>query len=978
MDNIHNAMANQIELLNEITPDVPGETVGAVDLCDQIEINKKILSVFHINIRSVRENFNNLVSFLESFKIYFCDVIVLSECFRLDSFAEFSMQGFTTYYNYGQINKNDGVLTMVKTSLGASVTTHTLRSTKINVSKISFDINNITYGISTIYRSPATSKKDFITDLDLYLENNLTKNIEIIVGDLNFDLLNASDADAVGYYTTLVSYGLQPYINSVTREQSGACLDHIFVKTNLNIESMSFSSYIVSHDITDHYPIVLNISDHSGNNLPVKATNKIIKVNKNKLHGLLKTEYWNEILNANEPELAYQTFLNKFQNYYSLCKIVKTQKVFKKIKPWITQGLIISIKKRDGLKKQLQRHYTEEKYIEYKSYRNALKKLIDNTKNQYYKTKIEQNKNNPKKIYKFIAEATNQGKKTSESLNIVNNENEPFINDLDMSNYCNKYFSNIAIEMNNKIPHTLEQFNLTSINKSMFLKPVTQNELIQHINSLKSNSAPGCDKITVETIKEFHNYLLEPLTHIFNLIYKTGIVPSSLKRSIITPIYKSGKHNLISNYRPISLINNFAKLFEKTLKSRLLNFTKLHNIMSENQFGFTEGLSTNDAMCCLIKEATNIINKNKTCMVVFLDLAKAFDTVSHKILLDVLERNGVRGNVWRVFESYLAGRQQQVRIRETMSDPHTINIGVPQGTVLGPILFNLYINSIKDIEIEGKIVSYADDTAIIFSGYSWEETRINAINGLRKIKTWLNVHKLSLNIKKTNYLAITKVDLNRPPFNHIEIGENEKIEEVPQVKYLGVMIDCYLKWGAHAEYLTKKIRSLSYKFYILRNILSTSMLIALYRSLVESLLTYGITVWGSMYENAMRPLQIVQNKILKIIHKKDRLYPTNMLYNEKILDLRTLFFHSVNCYIHKHSRAQPGVTHSQNTRFRLNRLLKIPICNSEFYRRSINYLGPKIYNLLPTEMKNVVKLKLFSKKTKAFVWERRILFKNLL
>jgi len=971
-------MFNQIELLSEIIPDVCGETVSAGDLCDKIKINQKVLNIFHINIRSVREHFNSLVTFLETFKLYFCDVIVLSECFRLDSFAEFSLQDFTTYYNYGPINKNDGVLIMIRTSLNANLTTHTLKTTKIIVSKISLEINNVGYGISAIYRSPATSKKEFIIDLDLYLKENITKNIEIIVGDLNFNLLSNSDIDVVTYYTTLVSYGFQPYINSVTREQSETCLDHIFVKTNLNLESMSFSSYVIAHDITDHYPILLNISVHKSNTLPAKSTTKIIKIDKNKLHNLLKNESWNEILNTNEPELAYQLFLDTFEKYYSQCKTIKTVKTYKKIKPWISQGLITSIKKRDRLKKQLQRHYTEERDTEYKTYRNALKRLIDNTKNQYYKEKIEQNKHDIKKIYKLIAEATNQGKKSNECLNIVDNENKTFKNDLDMSNFCNKYFSNIATEMNNKIPNVLEQFELDSINKSMFLLPVSPNELVQQINSLKSNSAPGSDGITVQTIKECHNCFLKPLVHIFNLIYRTGVVPSSFKTSIITPIYKSGKQNNISNYRPISLINNFAKLFEKTLKLRLVNFIKLNNIMSANQFGFTEGLNTEDAMCCLIREATNIINKNKKCLVVFLDLAKAFDTVSHKILLDVLEHCGVRGMVLEVFKSYLAGRQQQVRIRDTLSDPQIINMGVPQGTVLGPILFNLYINSIKDIGVEGKIVSYADDTAIIFSGSSWEETESNAVNGLKKIKTWLNIHKLSLNLKKTNYLALSKIHLNRPPFKHIDIGINEKIEEVTHTKYLGVIIDCCLRWNVHAEYLTKKIKSLTYRFYILRNILSPTLLITLYQSLVVSLLTYGIAVWGAMYENAIKPLQIIQNKILKIIYKKDCLYPTNMLYNERIVNLRSLFFHAVNCYIHKHRRAQPTVSHGQNTRSQTNQLLRVPECHSEFYRRSVDFLGPKVYNLLPADVRNIVGPKRFSKRSKAFVWKNQILYRKVL
>lgn len=338
----------------------------------------------------------------------------------------------------------------------------------------------------------------------------------------------------------------------------------------------------------------------------------------------------------------------------------------------------------------------------------------------------------------------------------------------------------------------------------------------------------------------------------------------------------------------------------------------------------------------------------------------------------------MRGTALGLCTDYLTDREQQTRVENVLSEPRKINIGVPQGTVLGPIFFNIYIRSLTDQGIMAKIISYADDTVIIFCGDAWEEVRSRAENGLKKVKTWLDIHKLSLNLQKTNYVAFTKIDRNRPDFTYLEIDTfEEKIKEVPYVKYLGIYVDSNLKWTKHVEYITKKLKTLIYRFYILRNIISKALITSLYQGLVESLLRYGIVAWGAMYNNALNPLQVIQNKILKIIYKKDYLYPTHLLYNCKINNLRMLFFHSVVCFVHK-DRDKGIVSHTYLTRNNTNSMLVIPDCHSEFYKRSVNYLGPKAYNLIPNEIKSNKRPKRFSKLGRKYLWENRTAFLKLL
>lgn len=499
------------------------------------------------------------------------------------------------------------------------------------------------------------------------------------------------------------------------------------------------------------------------------------------------------------------------------------------------------------MKKNLKFNSNLQKISEYKEYRNKLNKIITQTKNIYYKNKIIQNSNNVKKNYNLISEATNEINNKSNEIIHLSNENNKLITDSrDVANQFNNYFINIGQRMAETItipPNPIKIKN--TCYSSMFLNPVTQNEVIKYISSLKNNCSPGIDEITTKIIKAIHVHIAEPLTHIINLILETGKVPDQFKTSIVTPIHKAGSKSLTENYRPISLISNLGKIFEKCLKDRLTDFLDRNNILSANQFGFTSGLSTADAMCELTNEITTNLNNGLKCFAVFLDLSKAFDTVSHPILMDVLESYGIRGNALNIFKNYLTNRTQYTRINQTLSEPNIIKMGVPQGTVLGPILFNIYLNAMSSLTVNGKIVSYADDTVIVFNDTSWQRVKDKFVGGILTIKHFLDSFRLSLNLKKTKYMAFSITDKNRPNYGDIQIDNlSDPIEEVSTIKYLGIIIDNNLKWHSHILYLTKKVRFLIHKFYLLREFLSKKLMIMIYKALVEQLLRYGILVWG--------------------------------------------------------------------------------------------------------------------------------------
>lgn len=969
-----------LENLGAVDQNCCGKFVEASDLKHLTQ--NSLLNIMHLNIRSVRKNFDEFLATMSVYNLDKNDIIILSESFQLMSTDQFNIPGFTTCYNNGDYNKNDGVIFFVKNNLNCQIDNIKLETCGVSISILKLVINNIKFRIIALYRPCPSDLNTFIEEIDAYFDENKENNhFELFLGDLNINILS-NDHNANKYLSVLANHGFEPYIQSPTRitADSATCIDHIFLKKKHNVNYYRCSSFILNCNITDHFPVMMNISmDHSINDNKNDNIKEISSIDINKLKTLLANQNWSEVLNTNDAQLATNLFTKKLDTLMNQCKKTRTISIkgkHNKIKPWITGGLITSIINRDKMKNKLNKQkninnrYFQNLEAEYKIYRNKLNNLLKKSKRDYYKNRIIINQNNMKKVYDIISEATNENVNKHQGLKIGNDNGVLFLDNKLMSNYCNEYFANIGIKMLDKItePKDFAQ-EIPSINNTMFLTPVTENELIEHINTLKNNSAPGVDGITSKIIKLNHPYIISPLAHIINLIFSNGQVPSQFKVSIITPIHKAKDKTKISNYRPISLINNFGKIFEKCLKKRLIDFLKINNILHKNQFGFLEGKSTSDAMYEVIKEITENLDSNKKCIAVFLDLAKAFDTVNHDKLLNALNHYGVRGTVLDVFKSYLSNRQQYVKVNDIISDSMLVRIGVPQGTVLGPILFIIYINSMLQLDINALTISYADDTVILFSGNTWEDTKERVQNGMFQIKNWLDMYQLSLNVEKTKYIAFSATNVNRPNFHTINIiNLDNVISEVNCIKYLGIVIDKNIKWESHIDYLTTKVRKLIYKFYQLRSILNKKILILVYKALAESLFRYGILVWGGMYSNKLKKLNVIQNYILKIIFNRNKRYPTKLLYSDEISNIRSLYILDVCVYTFKKDELRNYTANIYETRSTSSGLLKIPPSNKNINQRFVTYLAPKFYNLLPRIIRQTQNIRKFKRLCKQYIY----------
>ena len=861
--------------------------------------DSKKLSIIHLNIASLAAHKEELEITLSQLNFKF-DVIALSETkikkdippkfdIKIDGYKEFSIpteanKGGVILYisnNFNSKPRKDLNKIVEKSCVLESVFAEIVIPNKKNII------------LGCIYRHPSMILSDFNENyLNPLMEKFDDKKHTFLMGDFNVDLMKSDeDEDTTTYFDTITSNLFVPHIIQPTRitPHSKTLIDNIFS----NVPNFSQAK---SGNLT------LAISDHLAQFLiiPLDTCFKPPKITRYKRDmknfdrenfflDLLSIE-WNDIiqLDNRDPELSFQQYFSTINslidNYMPLRKMT-TREIKQQQKPWINHEILNEINLRDSkYKKWIHTKHPDTKaelHEEYKTLRNKIRIDIQTEKKKYFEEYFAQNSHNMKHTWKAIKSIIHiNGNNKSQSNSLIVNK-ELITDPKAVAETFNDYFTSIADNLQSKIRHFGKDFSnyLKDENPhSLFIKPTNITEVINNINDINSNKALGPTSIPTNIFHQIKLTVAKPLADIINLSFEKGTYINMLKISKVIPIFKDKGSDLDhTNFRPISLLSNINKIVEKIMHERLYTFLEKYKCIYEFQFGFRKGHSTTHALLDLTEEIRQHIDSNKFAIGVFIDLQKAFDTVDHHILLKKLHHYGVRGIANKWFESYLSNRQQFVTINGENSSLKPMQYGVPQGSVLGPLLFLVYINDLNNAVKYSKTRHFADDTNLLLANTSLKQLKKHLNLDLKALTQWLKANKISLNAGKTEILVFRnpKKPMNYDPKIKID---GKRIYPSKYVKYLGILIDAHLTWQYHIKTLVPKLTRAAGMISKIRHFVPNHTLKNIYYAIFSSIMNYGATIWGQNNNEHINRITKLQDRAIRYINFANYREPPSELY----------------------------------------------------------------------------------------------------
>ena len=925
------------------------------------------LNFMHINSRSLPKNFDNIKAFLNTLSTP-PDILAITETW-LSVFNRnlFQLNGYHAYHLVRKTRSQGGVSVFVSNSIQSTqIDNLTLVNDNIEILTTNVSANSSSYILCAVYRPHSKYEGiEQFTDnlLELLQTDNIRNKNIILIGDININLLEHTTHIATNnYLATLQTVNFFPHICRPTRFPDNidlsepSLLDHIY--TNFN---NSFTSGILHYQISDHLPIFLNISISSKSQIFHNIKFRLFNHwNKQKFRNKISIINWDNILNNDDVNSNFDAFLSNIKHIYNECFPIVTKTISEKRlnSPWINNDILNAIKTKNRLYKDFKIGLVTE--LQYKQYRNVLNTTIKQRKKSYYLEKFTNFKNNTRKIWDTVNQLTGS-KHKKDNINCINYNHVKYTKDSDIARIFNEFYTNVATNLDNDLPPaTIDPLSFLEGDypTSMIVPPVQPHDVIRVINSLKNKNS-NVQELSVSILKLNSQFFALPLSTLFNQSINNGKFPQQLKHATVIPIHKKASKEEIGNYRPISLLSNISKIFEKLMKEFLLNYLETRKIISLSQFGFRSGLNTFDALRTFSEAIYSTLEAKQSLLSIFIDFTKAFDTVNHVILLKKLYHYGIRGIIHDWFHDYLSQRSQCTKIQQHTSDFSTIHYGVPQGSVLGPILFLLYINDLPNIFTSLKTILFADDATLHISGENINNLIFTTNNDLKKLHSWCLSNRMTINLDKTHYMLFTfKNKNNLPPL----IYHNNNIRITNTHTLLGVTFDENMSFKSHISNTVLKLSRIVGLFYRVRDFVPSNILKVLYDAHVLPHLQYCTPIRCSTYPTHLLPLFRLQKKIIRIITKQNYFEHTQPLFKSshilKIFDINLL---QIAIYMFKlsHNTSNNILLPQHHYPTRTHDNLIIPLHTLTIFQHSLAYLGPKTWNSLPSHIRSLPTINTF-------------------
>ena len=922
-------------------------------------------SLLSFNIRSCRRNFASFVTFLCGLMFKFSVLVLVETWLTEGSDCAFDISGYKQVNLYRD-NFGGGIKIFYDDMLNIEIDRNLTFVNDI-MEVITFVLigANFRYLICCVYRSTAANAVLFNEMFFSRVINRFPLHEKVIVtGDFNLNLYNPLKLTYIDVFlTSMLGHGYFPAItlpakfNENNQITPFSLIDQIWTnfKTGTNHESG-----ILLFSLTDHFPIFYIFKDNCNT---IVRTFQSRLINFDTIQTFVRNvsnSCFRQVFLTQNPEVAFNEFLCKLMECYNSAFPIKRKRVKKnKVNaPWVTPELKRCIRKKYRLFNLMRRGLISRR--QFNVYKNALNWVTNKMKIRYHMNEFENCKRDSKKTWSNINTLLGRGER--EPVRTVVTEDGSVIEGPQIANSFNNYFINIVSRLTRGFPQGID-FNcfegIRRIDQTCFLAPTDESEVRAILRSMP-NKGNSLSDIKPSILLSVVDTVASLIAYLYNLCIEVGVYPIILKIGRVIPVFKSGDKKSMGNYRPITTLTTINKIFEILTHSRMSKFIDRFQVLSNLQFGFRKASSTTAAIFKFVSDILPTFNEKSYTIALFLDLKKAFDTVDRDILIHKLSIKGFRGVVNSFLSSYLSNREQYTCVENHTSDTGTINSGVPQGSVLGPLLFNIFIDDIVNINIAKKVL-FADD-AVFYINEKSLELCIRKVNMLiEELSSWLRNNKLIPNVAKTKLMLFTPRPIDELPdvfFSGV------KLEWVTSIKYLGIIIDNKLSFTPQSTQVYHRLSKMQGIFYSLSSLVPQSTLITLYYSLVYPIIIQNIIIWGGIPEANLRNIKTTLNKILRNILRVEYdennipLISTSEMYKTlKFLKFEDVYRYFLLKFIHDVFYRQTEFfneyfapllpSHSYGTRgVRIN----LPSVRLEIGKQSTLFQTCKLVNELPTEL----------------------------
>ena len=923
-------------------------------------------SILLCNIRSCRKNFLDFTSYFDNvISNYLC--IILVETWLTNEYDDlFILHGFKSYNAYRD-NYGGGICLYVKDALCATILSpYTFVNDNCEMLCVQMTCDNNKFVLCCIYHPPTSDHArnyDFIDHIYQILIAVRCLGLPVVLaGDMNLNLFNPLKLNYINHFTNcLLELGLLPLINIPTNYNPQnlitrfSLVDQFWVSSSLQ----SVDAYVVPIEIEDHFPAAIALALNTST-VGMNKKMRVFKHSNNLRFTRLLADLTPVIVDENMDSTFEAYNAELFGIYDNSYPIVRRAVVNNRTEnnEWLTPAIKACIKKKSKLYKM----YLSGRIIResYTFYANKLTSLLNRVRRLYYFKLFSRDPRNCSKTWLYINRLI--GNSTQGPINKLFVGSET-LTGLRMVNYANEYFVSVANRLTEGMQENLPYEFITEQNPHTFeMRPTDIYEVVKVIYSLK-NKGNGLIDISVATIKSNSHIFSVHIVLLYNYSIEKYVFPKKLKVAKIVPCHKSGQTDLIDNFRPISNLPVFSKIFEKLSHIRMVSFIDRCNLLSESQYGFRKGKSTTQAALKLTSMIVNAYHMKEYAACFFLDLRKAFDIVDHNILLSKMDHMGFRGHSIQYFRSYLTGRRQYTQVGDYKSKECPINKGVPQGSVLGPVLFCLYINDIVQA-VDVEVVLFADDAAFIILAATLEELYEKIIKLFLDLSRYLEANRLIPNLNKSKLMYFDSrpvPDLRNLSFN------GQLIKWVEEYKYLGLTLTSKMSYSMHINNVVSRVSRFIETFYCLRLVVPRFVLTMLYSSFVMPHILLHIEIWGAAPAVHMSRLNVKINMLLRsimgvrYIGGRPTLDTTSMYNRLGILKLKNVFkLRLYSLLVSLLSGSLPDffnlflapylTAHNYATRGRIFRTLLV---SCEVERRAVSYQLIRLYEEIPAQYCNI-------------------------